>query len=915
MWFLPSQEAGLYAEYREDLRVHRMPEAVRTAALVVFTLNVAFVGLDWYAFPDEAPGFLLARMVLNVVLGVVYFATSRSHPVGSQSVLCMATGGLLLWVIYGSGAPMGDYYVGLMLALVGLPVLLPLDPTRAAVMWSILVAGFVVSPLVVEGPIDSKAYAIHSLFLASGAFTGVASSVYLTLFRLRDFAKRREIEAAHEHLKETDRVKSRFTANVHHELRTPLTLTLAPLEAILSGEFGEVPEVLRGYLQTMHANALRLLKLINNLLDLAKVEGQQFTLRRQHLDVAKIVESIVDGARPLAARKDVELRTRFEADLPSLYVDADAVEKVVVNLVGNALKFTDAGGHIEAGLSSHEEGVLLVVADTGTGLPEDQLERIFDRFAQVDTSATRKHEGTGIGLSLVKELVELHGGRVWAESPGLGHGTRMHVLLPPGSADEAQVEEIVEDESGRAVDVGASFDGLAAEIDLPSEGTDPNRLVELANHVVRQEESAEEDGEPLRVGPEGAPEIVVAEDNADMRRLLGALLGRDYRLRLTRNGREALEAVRHLPPDLVLTDVMMPEMSGTELCKALKSDPATRSIPVMLVTSKADREMKIEGLELGADDYVTKPFHPRELKARVGGMLTVRALQKELAIRNAKLESTLVELRAAEVQLVQSERLAAVGELAAGVAHEVNNPVNFALNAARALRGTADEMRQLVTPLASLDGREPEVQARQVEKLCETLRDLDFEDVVQNLAELSGIVTDGLERTERLVGDLRDFTRSERTGTAPVDVRKGLRSTLRLLEPTFHDENVEVSTDFAEDLPMVQADSGALNQVYLNLIKNAVDAFEEGGGAIRVSAHRHGRGSLRIEIADDGPGIPEEAADRLFEPFFTTKSAGRGSGLGLSICQRIVNAHGGSIELLPGKGGGSVARVSLPVVT
>jgi signal transduction histidine kinase len=331
----------------------------------------------------------------------------------------------------------------------------------------------------------------------------------------------------------------------------------------------------------------------------------------------------------------------------------------------------------------------------------------------------------------------------------------------------------------------------------------------------------------------------------------------------------------------------------------------------MLVTSRADREMKIEGLELGADDYVTKPFHPRELKARVGGLLTARSLQKELSIRNARLEATLVELRAAEVQLVQAERLAAVGELAAGVAHEVNNPVNFALNAARTLRKTADEMRQVVEPLAELDARDREALARQAEKLGQRLDNLDFEEVVQDLAELAGIVTNGLERTQRLVGDLRDFTRSERAGTAPVDVRKGLRSTLRLIESTFHDQNVRVTTRFDDPLPPVLADSGALNQVFLNLIKNAADAFEGNGGEIEVDARKQGA-SVVIEVRDDGPGIPASVRDRLFEPFVTTKEAGHGTGLGLSISRRIIDAHGGSIELLPREERGTVARVSLP---
>jgi DNA-binding response OmpR family regulator len=206
----------------------------------------------------------------------------------------------------------------------------------------------------------------------------------------------------------------------------------------------------------------------------------------------------------------------------------------------------------------------------------------------------------------------------------------------------------------------------------------------------------ERHNEVVRVGsrpavpelPPGTPEVLVVEDNIDMRRLLHHLVGQEFRVRLARDGREGLAAVRERAPDLVLTDVMMPEMSGTELCAAIKSDPALASVPVVLVTSKAEREMKIQGLEYGADDYVTKPFHPRELLARVRSLVRLRQAQQQLAERNALLESTneelqttMDELKEAGAQLVHAERLAAVGELAAGVAHEINNPVNFAMNA------------------------------------------------------------------------------------------------------------------------------------------------------------------------------------------------------------------------------------------
>jgi signal transduction histidine kinase len=911
MWWLASSDAELRREYRDDLRARRMPDAVRTAARVVFTLNLAFTPLDAFAYPEKFQSFLIARMALNAVLAVLYFGTSRRHPVFSQSALCLATGGLLLWVIYGSGAATGDYYVGLVLALVGLPVLLPLDPLRAAGMWSLLVGAFLASPLFAAGPMDMRTFVIHGLFLVSGAFTGVASAAYLDRARLREFAQLRQIEKANEDLKETDRIKSRFTANVHHELRTPLTLTLAPLEAILSGEFGVVPESLLDSLRTMHVNALRLLKLINNLLDLAKVENRRMQLRRRELDLARVVDDIVTGARPLAKRKGVALVTDPAADLPRACVDEDGFEKIVVNLLGNALKFTDRGGEITLGLAPHPDGVQLRIADTGMGIPADQLERIFDRFAQVDTSATRKFEGTGIGLSLVKELAELHGGRVWAESPGLGAGTCMNVVLPLGEPDDGHDDEVLRDADGAAVPLRQALDGMAAELDLEGEASPSFLLSDLERNVQRWEGGHTECADRASAL---APKIVVAEDNADMRKLFETLLGREYRVRVTRNGREALEAVREDPPDLVLTDVMMPEMSGVELCRALKEDPQTQGIPVVLVTSKADREMKIQGLEIGADDYVAKPFHPRELMARVRALVRLRSLQAELAARNARLEEALGEVQAAEVQLVQAERLAAVGQLAAGVAHEVNNPVNFALNAARALEVSVEEIRPVTEALGQLDWRDTSQLIAQLEKLRQLDREYDVEGLAGRIAELVGIVTDGLVRTERMVGDLRDFAGSRRGGSTPVDVRRSLASTLRLIGPSFQAEGIQVESRFEDDLPPTLADAGALNQVFLNLLKNAAEALGGRGGRIAVRAWRE-HASLVVEIEDDGPGVADEIRDQLFEPFVTTKRAGQGSGLGLSISRRIVSGHGGSIELRSAPGGGTIARVTLLVAS
>ena len=887
-------------------------------------LQIVFSGLDAFAFPEHFALFLAARMSVNGLLIASLFWLRFSRPRFCQNAIALALGAEILLMIYKTGGPASDYYVGLIILSVGMPVMLPYRRREALGITAVFLSGFLLSPLLVPSDLPAEGFLTAAVFIVSGCVECVVSSGMLMRARIADFNQRLELEESRDRLAALDEAKARFSANVHHELRTPLTLILAPLEVLRSGEFGGVSATVDETLRTMHTNGQRLLKMINNLLDLAKVESRSFEIHRRPIDLVKVIEDVVDGAKDLANRKGLELRLESpgEAGLPVVNADPDAIEKVVMNLVGNALKFTDAGGRIdvrfETGMQvDGYDGVRVIVRDTGIGLAPDQLARVFDRFSQVDSSATRKHEGTGIGLSLAQEMVELHGGRIWAESEGEGQGAAMIFELPVGEVDAAAEEEVLCDEDGRGVKLSSSMGAVEADLGLPAEAGDGARFAEMERSIERWEthEGAEgQGGEAARPAlAADAPEVLIVEDNPDMRQLLHFLVGREFRTRVARNGREALERVAEGLPDLVLTDVMMPEMSGTELCDALKSNPETAALPVVLVTSKAESEMKVEGLELGADDYVTKPFHPRELMARVRSLVTQRRLRLELAGRNEELEATLGELAEAQVQLVQSERLAAVGELAAGIAHEVNNPVNFALNAVRAMKGAVGELQGLGQQVAGLDWDDAEKRAVQIEELHRLEQELGVGELTDSLGELSGIIDEGLSRTHSLVGDLRDFaapgSRGERTS---VDVGKGLQSTAQLLKHVLKDAQASLELDLAPGLPAVQADPGALNQVFLNLIKNAAESFAGRGGSIRVEASATD-GNLRVVVQDDGGGMSPEVQQQLFEPFFTTKEGGRGTGLGLSICKQIVEAHGGRLEVDSREGEGTRMAVLLPI--
>jgi signal transduction histidine kinase len=911
-------ESALFAAYRREFVAEKLPGYAKLGSGVAFAINTAFMSLDYVSFPEHFQFFAAMRLGMNALFVGTYFASDRFPRVAAWSI-CLSLGAAMLAMIFATGGGVSPYFAGLMLLFLGMGVVMPLSGREAAGICGAILLPYLASPWI-HGFADWAVFRIYSVFLVSAAAECVASSVYLERMRFKDFKQRRELQEARDHLEEIDRAKSRFTANVHHELRTPLTLTLAPIEGMLGGEFGEISDLQRQYMKTAEANALRLLKLINDLLDLAKLESHELTLHRVPLDTGRLVWELMGGVRPLAERKGIGLVAQCDDGLPMIQADPDAIEKILINLLGNALKFTERGGTISVELEPGGEdgGVLLRVVDSGIGIPPEQLARVFDRFAQVDGSSTRKHQGTGIGLSLCHELVGLHGGRIWAESEGLGHGTRMCVWLPIGETVESEEERALRAVEGDTLSAGRSMTALETAIDIESHRAGDDSSEEPATPG----EASPHEGDRRWVATvpwESTPEIVVADDNADIRRLLQHLLGREFRVRLARNGREALDLVRERAPALVVTDVMMPEMSGTELCREIKSSPETRGIPVMLVTSKAERSMKIEGLELGADDYVIKPFHARELSARVRSLVRLRTLQDELEERNQRLEaanlrveSALTELTETQVALVQRERLVVAGELAAGVAHEANNPLNFAANANRALSKSLSGIEDVVSEILGLGSQDDASAQASLEKVRMLCSEKEFDESAENLRELAEITREGLERTTRLIGNLRTFAGPGTTRVETLDARAGLDSTLQLMGHAMREVGIEVVVESDSDLPLPVGDPRALNQVFLNLLKNARDAMNGRKGTIHVNLIAEDE-ALVVRIRDEGHGIPEEMRETLFEPFFTTKGPSEGSGLGLSISRNILYSQGGDLSLVETSERGTTFEMRLPV--
>jgi len=472
------------------------------------------------------------------------------------------------------------------------------------------------------------AYLLYSLFVIGLIYAWRRYD--LKRQRLKQQFELEHLEA--EKLKELDTLKSRFFANISHEFRTPLTLILGPVEKHL-------PKVkdpsLKQDLNVVQRNALRLQRLINQILNLSKIESGKLKLQVSEQNIVSLVNGYVQSFESLAKQKNIDLVFISDEEDIEMYVDKDKIEKILYNLLSNAFKFTDGGGRIEVSVNSQQSPVLnpqsaelsnstgdykpksadfegqwvgIKITDNGRGIPTEKLDHIFDRFYQADDSYTRDQEGTGIGLALTKELVKLHHGEITVasdpDSNRDGKGSTFTIYLPAGK------EHFKPDEITDSVKSEDQSEDL------------PDQQPELKTHSesIINETSTSDESKPI---------LLIVEDNADLLSYIRGYLDESYFVLEARDGEEGFKEAIKTIPDLVLSDVMMPKMDGFELCSKLKSDERTSHIPVILLTARASSESKIEGLETGADDYLSKPFDPTELKIRIRNLVLQRQKLRE----------------------------------------------------------------------------------------------------------------------------------------------------------------------------------------------------------------------------------------------------------------------------------------------
>jgi signal transduction histidine kinase/DNA-binding NarL/FixJ family response regulator len=835
-------------------------------------------------------------------------------------------------------------------------VLLPLTRPGLAHPYGVLIAG--VSP---RRALDDR---------YRGFFELAAEHISTAIANARSHEEQRRRAEA---LAELDRAKTAFFSNVSHEFRTPLTLMLGPLEDLLAGRLGPVAGEQRAQHEVMHRNALRLLKLVNSLLDFSRIEAGRMEASFEPTDLAAVTIELASMFRAAVERAGLELVVDCPPLPAPVHVDRAMWEKIFLNLVSNAFKFTFVG-RIAIRLRARDGAVELEVADTGCGIPPGELASVFTRFYRVQGARSRSHEGTGIGLALAQELAHLHGGAITATS-ALGAGTTFTVRIPTGTA-HLPAERIAAPSSGHRMSPRAFVD-------------------EADGWVPRDAELAAPAGSPTA----SARRVLVADDNADLLAYLVRVLGAHWRVEAVSDGDAALAAARREPPDVVVSDVMMPGLDGFALLRALRTGERTRRIPVILLSARAGEEARVGGLDAGADDYLVKPFSALELVARVQSQLARRAAEddraaalarEELARREAALhEQHLHDLfMQAPLPICILRGADLVIELANPTccqvwrkahADVIKKPLQLALPETRGqgiverLRGVldtgvpyigrevpssrsagAEELETaffnfVYSPLRNVRGdvdgvlviaAEVTEQKRAREELSRTLQYSEMfagilghdlrnplnaimaaaqlierrSSAVELTKPVRRILHSG-DRMSRMIAQLLDFTR--------VRVGRGLRLQRTAIDLAELGAHVVDELRTAHDGAHIELttrgsahghwDGDRIAQVMSNLVGNALE-HGRAGAPVVVALDGGDPAAVRVTVENHG-AIPAHLLPILFDPFRTTRHKGErssGLGLGLFISKEIIEAHGGDVVAATDPEQGTRFTITLP---
>ncbi len=827
------------------------------------------------------------------------------------------------------------------------------------------------------------------LLLAEGRNISAKKQVEAELAR-----RNAELQRLLDRITELDQLKSDFFANVSHELRTPLTLILGPTEELLAAA-DNLSERQRDQLRVVQRSAHALLRHVGDLLDLARLDSGKTPMHYAPCDLAVVVRAAAEEFHAVAPAR----RIAYRVDVPdgmTAQVDPEKIERVLLNLLSNAFKFTPPGGRILCRLARSDDGrALLSVQDSGPGVPPGSEQAIFERFRQVQQGTTREHGGTGLGLAIAKEFVDLHRGAI-SVSPAPGGGALFQVEIPleaPAGTELTPPHPARPDESRKAAP--AVLAGLVAgPDDAPSSVAEPDL--------------------PSR------PRVLLVEDNPDVSRFVREALGAEFRVATVDDGAKALERLVAQPPDLLITDLMLPGLGGDRLVEAMRARVGLQDLPVLVLSARGDTALRSRLLSESVQDYLTKPFSAPELRARVRNLVSVklardqmqRALETQgrdltqltrtlIANQGALKESEqrwwaiyehspvgialidgddlvrtanpafrrMLGYGAEEIRGCSLERLTLVEDRAAmrrriaalrsGESREVRMQRRFHrrdgsvvwANASVAPippSGTAEPMLVLVTEDITEQKRAEDSLARTRSELARVGRASSLGELAASIAHevnqpLAAVAANGHAclrwldarppnehevrlAVERIIRDanragdviarIRNFLRRVEPTRQGLPIRTVIDEVLGMIRAEAHGQGVALQVQLDDGLPPVAGDAVQLQQVVLNLVMNALESIARAGrsqNSVTIGTCRHDESALRVDVRDSGGGLDADAPDRIFEAFYTTKP--EGMGMGLAIAHSIVEAHGGRLWVTPNADAGVTFHFTVPFET
>jgi signal transduction histidine kinase len=702
-----------------------------------------------------------------------------------------------------------------------------------------------------------------------------------------------QLGSLYKELQGLDELKTQFFANVSHELRTPISLILGPVQSLLHS--GELTKEQTRSLEIVEKNGHILLKHVNDLLDLSKLEAGRMTPIYSEVNLVELLRLTASYFEPLSVERQIDLTIESsERDL-QVELDLDKMQRVFLNLLSNAFKFTPVGGVIRLKIQKDAETASIHFADSGPGIAEEFRPLIFERFQQADASTTRRFGGTGLGLSIAKEFIELHNGSIRVEKAAEG-GALFIITLPLRAPEGTRMDLQSQPSEAKSV-VEQTLFQLTTTIEQ-AEGTRPESV--------------------KRVDPR-RPKVLVVEDNPDMSRFLIDMLTQDYSVLSAPNGIEGFHTAVSYRPDLIISDVMMPQMTGEQMMLELRKRDEFTNIPILFVTAKADDELRVKLLQEGAQDYLLKPFSPEELRARIGNHLSLKRsrdiLQTDLSSREDDisklameiterrreltfaldaLQDTLNKLRAVDkerTELLSREREARQqaedanrlkDEFLATLSHEMRTPLNAILGWSSILVSK---------------NMDPQTTRKAIEIINRNAKSQ--LSIVNDILDVSGIVTGRL-----------------RLSIERVKIEEIVTNAIESIQPAASSKSISIKSSIDPVGTEINADPHRLHQIIWNILSNAVK-FTDQNGSIFVNLQRRDR-VVEIVVKDTGLGIDAEFLPYVFDRFrqgdsSTTRAYG-GLGLGLSIVKNLVEMHGGSVSVFSeGRGKGAEFTIRLPI--